>query len=542
MMEMKKHISAIYYSVLAVWLLCSPAVSLAQETMSDSAKMVLYAEEVYEGYLRQIQINNNDPVVRDLRDSINVLEEAGADSMVIVQLKEQVAAINQNIARKNYPIYKLAYTPWRYAIDNTPIKRIKHYTDGIDILHKLMADTTMTSATKRTYVEELMALYDDWLLHADALNKVVDNPFTKTYIRVRKANDYLDIYGDTLENDRENMRVLIQEILDEPGDNISNYDVGLMYRYYRYAEQAYREDMATHAKEYQEIYELALVKMNEYKAVVAQSDLPDANKENRQSTAQQMSEQVEERFTAFFRGSGNCEEDEATFTAQMEENFADEKFLTKVIVTMQYCDSSEIFVEALQNYLMYIDGNNVKFAKLLANKFYRQGRYDDCLAYYQIAEKGEEDVLEKSQIQYNMAVIYRSQKEIARASRYVKRAIDSNPDYGDAYVLLAQIYADKGVNWNTKPNINRLKFLVCIDKCEKARQCIRNAQGNPALQKFNRTTESSINGLVVSYKSNVPPTSEVFFEGGARYSTAGTTLVFDRGLLKGERTEIRFYD
>ena len=433
--------------------------------------------------------------------------------------------------------YQLAYTPWRFAMDHSPIRRVKHYTDGIEIISELMKDSTLTAPMKQTYVDELMALYDHWIANADSLNQVIDKPYTKTYIRILKAIDYRNHYNDSIQYPYwRKAYVYIKEAIEEPGDDIANYDYNLLYHLYRYSLRLYAESQSEFAEQFQADYDLVSAKIGDVISKMSQFGI----EADRISTAQSMLDQTVESFATNFRGTGNCDQDEATFMAQMDENFMDEKFLKKVIVTMQYCDSSEVFVEALQNYLRYVDHNNVPYAKLLANKYYRRGEYDMCMKYYTIAEKGEEDLLEKANIQYNMSVIYRTQKDLARASRYVKLAIKNNPDYGDAYVQLAQIYADKSINWNTKPNINRLKFLLCIDKCELARQCIRKSQADASLRKYNRTSESTINGLIASYKSQVPPSNEVFFEGGSKYMAG--TLIFDRGLMKGEKTEIIYYD
>ena len=522
--------------MVLVLLLGGTSPLVADENTKDSVKVVFYAEEIYEGYLAGVRANNSEVSV--LRNALKEMEEAGEDSIKLQEEQQKIDILKAEVDRKNIKLYQKAYMPWRYTIDNTPIKRIKHYTDGLTIIDALRSDTTQSKELRQTYADEMMALYDDWIQCADSINETVDNPFSKTYIRVRKATDYITIYGDKREEPYwRKAYQLIQEALNEPGDEVSNYNFNLYYRYDLYSDRLYRENMAEYAEQYQIDYELACKGLEDALAVMGNDS---ETRGNSMENAQSMLDQINEVFTANFRGSGNCDQDEATFMAQMMDNFMDEKFLQKVIVTMQYCDSSEVFVEALQNYLMYVDPSNVKYAKLLANKYYRQGRYDECLSYYQIAEKGEEDLLEKANIQFNMGVIYKTQNSLPKASRYIKLAIKNNPNYGDAYIQLAQIYADTSINWNTKPNINRLKFLVCIDKCELARQCIKKAQADASLRKYNRTPEATIDALIVSYKSNVPPTSEVFFEGGAKYTSG--TLVLDKGLLRGEKTNIRFYD
>ena len=486
MTRIRAHLThCLYLAAIMIGLALPKGVS-AQRLGTDTVQIAMYADEIYEEYRK---------------------------------LKE----------------YQLAYAPWRFAMDHSSIRRVKHYTDGIEIISALMEDSTLTAPMKQTYVDELMALYDNWIAHADSLNQVIDKPYTKTYIRVLKAIDYRNHYNDSIQYPYwRKAYIYIKEAIEEPGDDIANYDYNLLYHFYRYSLRLYAESQSEFAEQFQSDYDLVSAKIGDVISKMSQLDM----EADRISTAQSMLDQTIESFATNFRGTGNCEQDEATFMAQMDENFMDEKFLKKVIVTMQYCDSSEVFVEALQNYLRYIDPFHVTYAKLLADKYYRRGEYSLCLKYYAIAEEGEEDMLKKANIQYNMSVIYRNQKDLAKASRYVKRAIKSNPDYGDAYIQLALIYGDASIHWNREPMVDRYKFLLCIDKCEEARRCIKKAQGDPSLRAYNRTDESYINKLIENYKQNAPTQGDVFFLPNQYRSGK---LNFNAGLLKGESTTIRFF-
>ena len=82
--------------------------------------------------------------------------------------------------------------------------------------------------------------------------------------------------------------------------------------------------------------------------------------------------------------------------------------------------------------------------------------------------------------------------------------------------------------------------MLCIDKLERAKECIQQHAGSATMGKYNNASVSDINGYIASFKSMCPDQTEAFML-GAEYSTPGRTFTFPGGVMKGETTTIRFY-
>ena len=81
----------------------------------------------------------------------------------------------------------------------------------------------------------------------------------------------------------------------------------------------------------------------------------------------------------------------------------------------------------------------------------------------------------------------------------VQKCISNNPNKGEAYILLAQLYA-LNVNWSNEPALNRCAYFAVIDKLEQAKRM------DPSV------TERA-NDLISQYKKQTPQVEDLFMLG-----------------------------
>ena len=230
---------------------------------------------------------------------------------------------------------------------------------------------------------------------------------------------------------------------------------------------------------------------------------------------------------------------------QMFEKAMDEKFLNRVIRSMRGCPDSEVFVEALENYTYLfptVTTENVDDVmakrRLLANVYLKRERYDEAVEQIRFMLSVEKDNIEKANLYYLWGNILERQGNNQTAAFRYKTAASLNPNFGNAHYRLAIMYSK---NKFTSDNLkDSYRYLLCIDKLERAKECIQQHAGSATLGKYNNASVSDINAYIASFKSMCPDQAEAFML-GAEYSTPGKKFTFPGGVMKGESTVIRFY-
>jgi len=158
---------------------------------------------------------------------------------------------------------------------------------------------------------------------------------------------------------------------------------------------------------------------------------------------------------------------------------------------------------------------------LLANKAYKAGNFQEALNKYQEAIGSETDNAKKAQYHFSRAsIMFRKLKQYNEARKEARQAIQLNPNYGNPYSLIGDMYATTarscGDSWN-----QRLAILAAVDKYNKA------ASLDPSIA--DRAKEKASR-----YRSSFPPKEEGFLRGVKQ----GTTQKV--GCWIGESVKVRY--
>ena len=185
---------------------------------------------------------------------------------------------------------------------------------------------------------------------------------------------------------------------------------------------------------------------------------------------------------AYFVNSGaaDCDNLQAIYGPKVEDNKNDLEYLTKVVnlMSMLDCKSSDAYFSAAE--YAHAISPSVKTAKSLASLYIsKREDYDKAIEFYDQAIELETDKESLSDLYYKEAQIYSVKKNDDRSRAAVQKAISANPNNGNAYILLAQLYASHH-SWSNEPALNRCAYFAVIDKLEQAKRV--DASGLRALK------------------------------------------------------------
>ena len=90
-------------------------------------------------------------------------------------------------------------------------------------------------------------------------------------------------------------------------------------------------------------------------------------------------------------------------------------------------------------------------------------------------------------------------KQFSRAKQYANKAISFNPNKGDAYILIAQMYA-ASPNWSDEGALNKCTYYAAIDKLQRAKS-------------VDPSVAEKANELIRTYSAYVPKDEDLFFLG-----------------------------
>lgn len=566
----------------SVILLClfMPKVSMAQSAMS-TADSVVYNTMIYSELYNKYKIRNSDinkevidAVAKvllvdasDLNINTKLIEDLYLDSLGALDLLEQVKKelpfyedngdtivpplkIVGNIVdvvkpRSDSTMLIMAYYPWKAVFDTRSVNRVGLYNDGIGILKGLIG-YTCDSIQREIYIDELMEVYDVWYELADTINANMNETFSKTMIKSDKVRDYIDMYPEeiTEKNVYEprfvRMYDYIMDALNEP-ENQEEVHYLSVDKLMRISIQRLKHNWKQYQEQYVADFETFDVRMQ----LLLEHVTHPGHVSNINILHEGHADNFDQISTNITASTGDCGAMEEAFAMQMFEKAMDEKFLNRVIRSMRGCPDSDVYVEALEYYTYLfatVTTENVDDVlakrRLLANVYLKRERYDEAIEQIKYMLSVEKDNVEKANLYYLWGNILERQGNNQTAAFRYKSAVGLNPNFGNAFYRLAIMYSKN--KFTSDPLKDSYRYLLCIDKLERAKECIQQYAGSATMSKYNNASINDINGYIASFKSMCPLQTEAFML-GAEYSTPGRTFTFPGGVMKGEKTTIRFY-
>ncbi|NLZ73287.1 MAG: hypothetical protein GX905_05655, partial [Bacteroidales bacterium] len=221
---------------------------------------------------------------------------------------------------------------------------------------------------------------------------------------------------------------------------------------------------------------------------------------------------IKDNLVAMFINSGvaDCESLQNIYGPKVEENKTDSAFLKKAIaiLKMMKCNESEAYFKASE--YMYRINPTADAAVGVAYMYYKKNDFDNAVKYFDEALSKENDNIKKAEMAYATAAILMQAKKLSQARNYCQKAINYNENYGEPYILLAQMYGSSP-NWSDEPALNKCTYFVVIDKLQRAKS-------------VDPSVTDKANELISTYARHTPQAKDLFmlgYKAGDRITIGG---------------------
>lgn len=152
----------------------------------------------------------------------------------------------------------------------------------------------------------------------------------------------------------------------------------------------------------------------------------------------------------------------------------------------EYKDAVEMFSKVQKNMRfshIITAYNGIAFA------YYRLGNYDAAVSFYKRALELERN----SATLYNFALVYIQKGDRTVAIKYLKEALDANPNFLNSYLLLLSLYKELGMNDEVRKTEQAYLNAMSYDKAEmhfkKGADAYINGRFKEALDEYNKSIQ-----------------------------------------------------
>ena len=351
--------------------------------------------------------------------------------------------------------YAEAYVTWKKVFEKAPLASLNNYTNGVKILRALYKEEK-DATLKAQYSEELMKVYEQRLQYLDQLNAQSKSKVSEGDVKGQYAHDFL-VYNPKPTIAK--AYPMLREAVDLTQGTTQYYvlDDLMNISSQRYLSkkdnQEYRDallqdyiDCSTYIDMYIEAQTNEQVKTQALKA-----------KEN-----------IDGHFVK--SGAADCDALQGIYGPKIEENKENLEYLNKVVTLMSMfdCKSSDAYLAATE--YSFKLAPSVKTAKILGSLYLKQrDDLDKVMEYYELAVELDDDKNSIADTYYTEATIFLSMENYDKSRACLQKCLANNPNKGDAYILMAQLYNIKR-KWNNDSTLDRCAYYAILDKLEQAKR------------------------------------------------------------------------
>lgn len=379
--------------------------------------------------------------------------------------------------------YESALTPWLAVYEECPGSSKNIYIYGPRIF-KSLYEKESDSSKKKEYLDKTMEIYDKRIIYfgdGDAEGTIIAY---KTY-------DYMEMMGDQADQ---------KVIYDWLSKAVTDMKEKL------YPQDAYSYFMGASLSLYINDNSLKDQYLNDYFEVMGFIDQALVNAETANDEASRdYLEMLKNGILQGFvnSGAGDCETLTDYYADKLEENKSDKEFLNEVINALGSigCNDSDLYFTASE--FLYHMEPSANAALGLANKGLKDKDFETAVKYYADAAKLETDKTKASGYFMQLARIFSNQRNFARARAAAYDALEYNPNNGDAYILIAQLYASSANNVFAESEKAGLVYCAAVDKLQKARSVDSSvvSEVNTLINRYSAAFMDTETAFMMGYKS-----------------------------------------
>ena len=382
--------------------------------------------------------------------------------------------------------FKDAYAPCMAVLKDCPTLRFYTYTDAIKILKAFLGDIKdRNSADYKKYFDELMQVYDQEIQYLPEINKKLKTPMSAS--KELGKNGFYYIHFSPNPDKQQAYKWLTEATRGTANDP----DGAILHYFLQTSMEKVKAD-DNHTDQFFQDY----IDASKYAddAIAAETN------EKKKAVLQT----IKDNLVAMFVQSGvaDCESLQNIYGPKVEENKTDSTFLKKAlnILKLMKCNESEVYFKASE-YMYQIDPT-ADAAVGVAYMYYKKGDYDNAVKYFDEALAKETDNDKKAEMAYATAAALMQAKKLSQARAYCQKAISFKENYGDPYILLAQLYGSNP-NWTDEPALNKCTYFVVIDKLQRAKAVDPSVteRANELISTYSRHTPQAKDLFMLGYKA-----------------------------------------
>ncbi len=420
---------------------------------------------------------------------------SGEDS---VRCLENISLLSNNAKNKNFVD---AEKYWRMAYAECPGSHKNIYIYGAQILDWKISNE-QDSAKRAALLDELMAMYDKRIEYFGGEHK-----YGTDWIITTKAQDYIRFAGEA--TDYNKVYGWLKPIVEKN----QNYTSPTTLNYYVFSSllKAYADSTAH--DQYVKDYMMSAKYLNE--------QLANETDPKRIEEIQNVKEPMDDLFGR--SGLASCEVLKQLYTdADIDAHKTDTAYLKTVTAIFQEAENCEAPVYYKAAKYLFEQKPSSRAAIGLAYEAMSKGKNAEAMNYLNKAVELSKDAKERANCYYAMATIRSREHSYAAARQLARQSISENPHKGEAYILIAQMYAaSAGSIFPGDPVKQRCVYYLAIDKLSQARSADPQIAGR-------------VNSLIARYSRSLPAASDVFM-----HPELGKGKSFFVGGWIGESTIIR---
>ena len=202
-----------------------------------------------------------------------------------------------------------------------------------------------------------------------------------------------------------------------------------------------------------------------------------------------------------------CKDISAIYTRKLAVTPDDLALLRNIstVLNLKNCTADSLYLFSLTKINSIEPSANTAF--LIAREYVKRKNIPSAIASLNGVVDKLKDNESKARGYYYLGVVYADSKDYSSARTNALKAIQLKADYGEAYMLIAECYAQSAASCGNDDVSSRAPFWCAVDKLNKAKSV------DPKLT-------ASANKLISQYSLNFPNTEMLFFrdiKNGSKY-------------------------
>ena len=421
---------------------------------------------------------------------------------------EKLSIFAESAKIKNY---EAAYEPWKIVLDNCPTLNVATYQYGELILKDFIKKSSNDEEKKR-YLDELLKMYDQWVENFPIRNGI--NQIGKIY----------SSKGQAMLDNGISDKSLIYDTFDYAFNNDPNSFTNpksLAYYFqtgYDLFKTGSKIDLETLFEKYEELtekFQLLKTDISKNIDIILNKEELGTPLTSREVRNKRIYDTNSRAVSAYLQLIDQLIAKEATcdiliplYSKSFEENKNNSLWIRRAAGRLdgKDCSDDPLFVTLVEQlHSLEPSADSAYYLGILNDK---QGNSEDALKYYQESVSLQTDNYKKANILYKIAVKFKNAGRRVSARNYAEQALSFQPSLGQAYLLIANMYADSANGCGDTQFNKRAVFWLA------AQTAIKAGRVDSSLKKISDRTAAAFNG-------RAPSKTDIFTEGNQ-----GTSIRF----------------